>query len=58
MQCFYAARPEHSHPRGAVKIYFNLTNWLIPNYKYSNGDGHVTNSIKTADDVMTVAAIL
>jgi hypothetical protein len=58
MQCFYAARLEHCHPRGAIKINFCLTNGLISNYECSNGDGHMTNSIEPADDVMTFAAVL
>jgi hypothetical protein len=58
MQCLYATRLEYVHPRGAIKIDFLLTNGLISNYKYSNGDGHVANSIKPTNDVMTVAAVL
>jgi hypothetical protein len=38
--------------RGALNIDFRLSN------EYSNGDGHATNSIKTTDDVLTVAAAL
>jgi hypothetical protein len=43
---------------GAIKIGFRLTNGLVSNYEYSNGDSHVTNSIEPTDDVMTVATIL
>ena len=52
MQWFYAARLEHGHLWGAIKIDFCLTNGFISNYEYSNGDGDVTNSIGLANDIM------
>ena len=58
MQCLYGARLERSHPRGAIHIGFRLTNWLVSNYEYSNEDGHMTNSIEPADDVLIVATVL
>ena len=58
MQCFYADRLESGHPRGVIKIDFRLTNVLVYNYVYSNGDGHVTNFIEPTDDVMTVVVIV
>ena len=39
---------------GRNKIDFRLINGLVSSYQYSNGDDHVANSIKPADDVMTV----
>jgi len=58
MQCFYATRLEHVHPLGVKKCDFRLTNGLVSNYEYSNGDGHMTNSVDPADDVMSVATVL
>jgi len=58
MECFYASRLERGHQRGATKVHFGLTNGLDSNYEYSNRDGHLTNSIEPADDVMTVVAVL
>jgi hypothetical protein len=57
MQCFYATGIARGHLRGAVKIDFHLNNGLISNYEYSNGEGHVTNSIEPVDDVMIVATV-
>ena len=45
---------ERGHPQSAIKIYFRLTNGLVSNYEYSNGDGHVTNSIEPVDDAVAV----
>ena len=36
---FYATRGKRGHPQGAITIYFLLTNGLVSNYEYSNGDG-------------------
>ena len=58
MQCFYAAILELNHPRGLIQIDFRLTNELVSNYEYFNGDCHMTSSIEPADDVMIVAAAL
>ena len=58
MECFYAARLEHVHQRGATKVDFGPTNGLDSNYEYSNRDGHLTNSIEPANDVLTVVADL
>ena len=54
----YATRRERGHPRGVIKLYVRLTNGLVSNYEYSNGDDHVTNSIEPSDDVMTVAIVV
>ena len=40
-----------------MKIEFCLTNGLVSNYEYSNGNGHVANSIEHVDDVITVAVV-
>ena len=45
MQCFYATRLKHGHARDAIKIDFRMTNGLVSNYEYCNGDGHMINSI-------------
>ena len=58
MQCFFAARLEREHPRCAIKIYIRLTNGLVSNYEYSNGDDHVTAFSEPADYVMTVPVVL
>jgi hypothetical protein len=55
IQWFYATRLELGHPRDAITFYYHLSKKLFSNNVYSNGDGQVTNSIKPADDVMTVA---
>jgi hypothetical protein len=60
MQCFYAARLESGHPRGAINIDFRLTNGLVSNYEYSNGDGQILSSTNDAayrDDVLTAQVV-
>ena len=58
MQCFYAVILDFSHPQSLIQIQFRLTNELVSNYEYFNGDGHVTSSIDPADDVVIGAAAL
>ena len=58
MQCYYTTRFKARPSTGEIQIDFRLTNELVSNYEYSNGDGHVTTSIEPADDVMTVMAAL
>ena len=58
MQRFYATRFKGHHPRGAIEFDFRLNNGPVPNYKYSSGDGHATNSIEPADHVMTAEIVL
>ena len=57
--CLYAITLKRDLPRGAIKIYFRLTNGLVSNYEYlySDGDGHVTNYTVPADDVMNVVVV-
>ena len=38
IQCFYTAIIKCGHLRGAIKIDFRLTNGLLSNYEYSDGD--------------------
>jgi hypothetical protein len=52
MQCFFATKLEHGHPRGATKI-FPSDQWT----RFQLQIFHVTNPIEPPDDVRTVAAI-
>jgi hypothetical protein len=50
MEWLYAVRLERGHQRGTIKADLCLTNRLVFNFEYFNGDSHVTNSIEPADD--------
>ena len=50
--------PECRHIQGAIRIDFRLANGLFSNYEYSNRDGHMTNRIELADDIISVVAVL
>jgi len=43
---------------GDNKIDVCLTNGLVSNHEYSNGDGYVINSMERAYDLMRVVAVV
>jgi len=56
VHCFYSAKHERGHWGNTIDVC--LTNGLVSNHEYSNGDGYVINSMESAYGLMRVVVVL
>ena len=58
MQCIVYMPPSTNAAIRDNNVDFCLTNGLVTNHEYSNGDGYVINSMELTYDLITVVAVL